>query len=284
MSAHDAVWAALSHSARRGIVDALRAEPATTGALHDHLALGGLSPSRFATQRHLQVLRDADLVLVTDRGRERVNALNASALYQATIGWLDPASAHTAHALDTLKRLAEVPTAPTPTAKEQRMHEHHITQAIAIAAEPARVWAAFIERPAAWWGAPYLMLDGPSTFELPSAAGAPVIERLGDQTALWGFVTECSPGRAYAWRGQMGMGPSVTGEVRYELEPTETGTRVTVQHDWVHLWGDGEGVGASYDYGWADLNARLKALVETGAEHGTAGTNAEPEFTFAPSS
>lgn len=64
----------------------------------------------------LQVLREADLVLVTDRGRERVNALNASALYQATIGWLDPGSARTAHALDSLKRLAE---APANTAKEQ---------------------------------------------------------------------------------------------------------------------------------------------------------------------
>ncbi|GEK79626.1 helix-turn-helix domain-containing protein [Agrococcus baldri] len=276
----DAVWAALSHPARRGIVDALRSDPVATGALHERLEREGLSPSRFATQRHLQVLREADLVLVTQRGRERLNALNASALYQATIGWLDPASARTAHALDSLKRLAEA-----PTAKEQRMTEFHITQAIDIAAEPARVWAALIEEPAAWWGAPYLLLDGPSAFELPLQCGAPVVERLGEAAALWGHVSAVTPGSVYAWIGQMGMGAGAWGEVRYELEATEAGTRVTVTHDSALLWADdAAGARSSYDYGWADLNARLKALVETGARHGTAGTNAEPEFAFNPSS
>lgn len=282
MATHDAVWAALSHPARRGIVDALRTDPATTGTLHGQLLREGLSPSRFATQRHLQVLRDADLVLVAERGRERMNALNASALYQATIGWLDPASARTAHSLDSLKHRAERGAA----AHQERgsiMHDFHIRQVIEIDAEPARVWEALVMRPSDWWGAPYLLLDGPSTFEMPTTAGAPLVERLGEQTALWGVVTACSPERAYAWRGQMGMGPEATGEVRYELEATETGTRVSVRHDWIHLWGEGDGMREGYDYGWADLNARLKALVETGARHGTAGTNTEPEFVFTPS-
>lgn len=291
MRARDAVWAALSHPARRSIVDELRRDPASTGALHARLERRGGSPSRFATQRHLQVLRDADLVLVTRRGRERVNALNASALYQATVGWLDPASARTAHSLDSLKGLAEAPTAltttePTPTAKEQPMTEFHITQAIDIAAEPARVWAALIEEPAAWWGAPYQLLDGPSSYELPLECGAPVLERLGEASALWGHVSAVTPGSVYAWIGQMGMGAGAWGEVRYELEATDAGTRVTVTHDSALLAADADAAGArsSYDYGWADLNARLKALVETGARHGTAGTNAEPEFVFTPSS
>ncbi|WP_177220206.1 helix-turn-helix domain-containing protein [Agrococcus baldri] len=289
MQARDAVWAALSHPARRSIVDALRIETATSGALHARLEREGASPSRFATQRHLQVLREADLVLVTQRGRERLNALNASALFQATIGWLEPESARTAHALDGLKRLAEAPapspTAPTPTAKEQRMTEFHITQAIDIAAEPARVWQALVEEPAAWWGAPYQLLDGPSSFELPLQCGAAVVERQGDASALWGHVSAVTPGSVYAWLGQMGMGAGAWGEVRYELEATDAGTRVTLTHDSALLWDDdAAGARASYDYGWADLNARLKAFVETGAKHGTAGTNAEPEFVFEPSS
>lgn len=161
--------------------------------------------------------------------------------------------------------------------------DFHLTQAIDVAAEPARVWEALVARPSAWWGAPYLLLEGKGEITMPLAAGEPVVERIGEATALWGHVTLCEPGRAYAWQGQMGMGASVLGEVRYALEPTEAGTRVTVEHDAVPLWGGLGDARSSYDYGWADLNARLRALVETGAEHGTSGTNAEPEFVFVPS-
>jgi DNA-binding transcriptional ArsR family regulator/uncharacterized protein YndB with AHSA1/START domain len=281
MPQHDAVWSALSHPARRRILDALRERPASTGRLHEAIADAGLSPSRFATQRHLQVLRDADLVLVTDRGRERVNALNASALYQATIGWLDPASARTAHSLDSLRRLAEA-----PPHEETDMNEFHVRQAIDIVAPVERVWRALVDEPHRWWGSPYLMLEGAGQrLEFPQTAGGAVVERLGDATALWGIVTACEPGRAYAWTGQMGMGPAWTGEARYELEATDAGTRVTVVHDAMRLWGEGgiDEAASGYDYGWADLNARLKALVEDGAEHGTTGANAEPAFAFAPS-
>lgn len=281
MTQHDAVWSALSHPARRRILDALRERPASTGRLHEAIAQTGLSPSRFATQRHLQVLRDAELVLVTDRGRERENALNASALYQATIGWLDPASARTAHSLDSVRRLAEA-----PAQEETDMNEFHVRQAIDIAAPVERVWQALVDEPHRWWGSPYLMLEGTGQqLELPQRAGGAVLERRGDATALWGIVTACEPGRAYAWAGQMGMGPAWTGEARYELEATDAGTRVTLEHDAMRLWGDDdvEGTGSGYDYGWADLNARLKAFVEDGAEHGTTGSNAEPEFEFAPS-
>lgn len=281
MTQQDAVWSALSHPARRRILDALRERPASTGRLHEAIAEAGLSPSRFATQRHLQVLRDADLVLVTDRGRERENALNASALYQATIGWLDPASARTAHSLDSLRRLAEA-----PPQEETDMNEFHVRQAIEMAAPVERVWQALVDEPHRWWGSPYLLLEGgDQSLEFPQRAGEAVLERQGEATALWGIVTACEPGRAYAWTGQMGMGPAWTGEARYELEATDAGTRVTVVHDAMRLWGEGDTreAASGYDYGWADLNARLKAFVEDGTEHGTTGSNAEPEFEFAAS-
>lgn len=63
----DAVWSALSHPARRRVVELLRDDTATIGDLHERLAREGHTSSRFATQRHLQVLREADLVLVTAR-------------------------------------------------------------------------------------------------------------------------------------------------------------------------------------------------------------------------
>lgn len=160
--------------------------------------------------------------------------------------------------------------------------EFHLRQPTEIAAHPDRVWDALVDDPSAWWGAPYLLLDGSSTVELPLRAGQPVVERLGDATALWGAVTICVPGRVYAWRGQMGMGPGWEGEVRFDIEPARTGTRVSVRHDSARLWGDGDAAAMrrSYDFGWADLLARLRLLVETGVRHGSAGLDAAPEFAF----
>jgi uncharacterized protein YndB with AHSA1/START domain len=149
-----------------------------------------------------------------------------------------------------------------------------------IAAHPDRVWDALVDEPSAWWGAPYLLLEGASTIELPLRAGEPVVEHLGDASALWGVVTLCDPGREYAWHGQMGMGPSADGEVRFSLELGPGGTRVTVVHDAVVLWGSGAAaLRASYDAGWLDLLERLRALVETGSRHGSAGSNGPPAAT-----
>ncbi|MCR8671566.1 SRPBCC family protein [Agrococcus sp. HG114] len=150
-----------------------------------------------------------------------------------------------------------------------------VERAIEIAAHPDRVWDALVDEPSAWWGAPYLLLDGPSTIDLPLRAGEPVVEHLGDASALWGVVTLCAPGRSLAWRGQQGMGSNAVGEVRVDLELVPGGTRVRVLHDAVLLWGEGtEELRRAYDDGWADLLARLRALVETGARHGAAGRNA----------
>ncbi|SDS36898.1 SRPBCC family protein [Agrococcus carbonis] len=156
--------------------------------------------------------------------------------------------------------------------------EFHVRTAIDVAAHPDRVWDALVDEPAAWWGAPYLMLGGPSSIDLPLRAGEPVVEHLGAASALWGVVTACEPGRAYSWRGQMGMGASAEGEVRIVLEPAPGGTRVTLAHDGAVLWGgEGAALERSYDAGWADLLRRLRAFVETGARYGAAGSNAAPE-------
>ncbi|WP_306232002.1 SRPBCC family protein [Agrococcus beijingensis] len=162
------------------------------------------------------------------------------------------------------------------------MQQIRIEQAVDIAAHADVVWHALVDEPSAWWGKPYLLLEGmlpgmPCVIELPLRAGEAVLEHAGDASALWGVVTECVPGASYAWRGQMGMGDNVEGHVRLVLEPRPRGTRVSLVHEAALLWGDGggaDGVQRSYDEGWADLLARLKALVETGARHGSAGLSA----------
>jgi DNA-binding transcriptional ArsR family regulator len=83
---NDRIFKALGHHTRREILDALRDEPQTTGALcHAFPAL-----DRCTVMQHLKVLEEADLVIVRRDGRERWNHLNAlpiRAIYDRWIGF-----------------------------------------------------------------------------------------------------------------------------------------------------------------------------------------------------
>jgi|SRR6218665_3430036 len=68
----DQVFKALSDHRRREILDLLRDEPRTTGALCEHFT--GLD--RCTVMQHLGVLEKAGLVLVRREGRTRWNYLN----------------------------------------------------------------------------------------------------------------------------------------------------------------------------------------------------------------
>ncbi|HEY9013344.1 MAG TPA: metalloregulator ArsR/SmtB family transcription factor [Devosia sp.] len=83
---NDRIFKALGHHTRREILDALRDEPRTTGALCD--AFPALD--RCTVMQHLKVLEEADLVIVRRDGRERWNHLNAlpiRAIYDRWIGF-----------------------------------------------------------------------------------------------------------------------------------------------------------------------------------------------------
>jgi DNA-binding transcriptional ArsR family regulator len=79
---HDDVWAALANPTRRRILDVLADGPSTTGAV-----VAALESDRHVVIQHLRVLRDADLVRVEPRGRERLNHLNPVPLQDAVGRW-----------------------------------------------------------------------------------------------------------------------------------------------------------------------------------------------------
>lgn len=79
----DAVWRALSNPVRRAMLDLLRDGPRTTGELEEALGLG-----RHVVVQHLAVLREADLVIVEPRGRQRFNYLNAVPIQRIHERWV----------------------------------------------------------------------------------------------------------------------------------------------------------------------------------------------------
>ncbi len=80
----DPVWKALADPTRRAILDGLRDGPQTTTAIVEafpHL-------SRFAVMKHMDVLREADLLRTRAEGRRRLNTLNVIPIRQIYERWV----------------------------------------------------------------------------------------------------------------------------------------------------------------------------------------------------
>jgi DNA-binding transcriptional ArsR family regulator len=94
-------YAALAEPHRRQILDLLRAGERPAGDLVDRLEL-----SQPAVSKHLKVLRDAGLVAVRRRGRQRLYALRPQPLAEVDT-WLEPYRAYWSERLDALERHLE---------------------------------------------------------------------------------------------------------------------------------------------------------------------------------
>ena len=80
----DAIWKALADATRREVLDALRDGPRTTSELVERFP----RLSRFGVMKHLDVLRDAGLVITRAEGRKRINSLNAAPLRKVVERWI----------------------------------------------------------------------------------------------------------------------------------------------------------------------------------------------------
>jgi len=92
------VFKALASPHRRAILDALRDQPQTTGALCAQFP----DLDRCTVMQHLKVLEAADLLIVERRGRERWNHLNPLPIHAIHERWIGP---HAERAVAMLARL-----------------------------------------------------------------------------------------------------------------------------------------------------------------------------------
>jgi len=94
----DRVFRALASHHRRAILDVLRDQPLTTGALCTQFP----ELDRCTVMQHLKVLEAADLVIAERRGRERWNHLNPLPIHAIHERWIGP---HAERAVAMLARL-----------------------------------------------------------------------------------------------------------------------------------------------------------------------------------
>lgn len=116
----DPVWKALSDSTRRAILDFLRDRPRRTTEIVEsfpHL-------SRFGVMKHLEVLRQAQLVSTREAGRQRVNSLNVVPIRQIYERWVGPFQELWSGELLGVKEMAEKHTSDgrRRSARERKKH------------------------------------------------------------------------------------------------------------------------------------------------------------------
>jgi DNA-binding transcriptional ArsR family regulator len=112
----DGVWKALSDSTRRSILDLLRQGPRTTTQIVEafpHL-------SRFGVMKHIDVLRNANLIHTREERRQRINSLNVVPIRQIYERWMGPFEELWASNLLRIKEDAEAKAAGAHFAEEQK--------------------------------------------------------------------------------------------------------------------------------------------------------------------
>ena len=82
----DPIWKALSDPTRRAVLDFLRTGPKTTTEIVEHFP----DMTRHAVMKHIDVLREASLVMTREDGRRRINTLNVVPIRQIYERWVGP--------------------------------------------------------------------------------------------------------------------------------------------------------------------------------------------------
>ncbi len=116
----DGVWKALSDPTRRAILDLLRARPRTTTEIVDSFP----RLTRFGVMKHLEVLRQAQLVHTREEGRQRVNSLNVVPIRQIYERWVGPFQELWTNELLRIKEIAEKDTAGAGRGPLRKRRKH----------------------------------------------------------------------------------------------------------------------------------------------------------------
>jgi len=264
----DTTWKALADPVRREILDMLREAPRTTGEIcgaFDHL-------TRFGVLSHMTVLKDAGLLRVERRGRERINRIDPEPLREAYEAWIRNYEVLWAGRLGRLKGFVErkerLPTMPENALPTANLVTLNIEQQIDLKASPAEVFRALTLDIGEWWGQPYLLDDARDIVLDPVPGGLlKQLTRDGGGNVMY-TVQAIRRDRLLVLNGPMYMPGAVFGSLRFELEPARGGsTRLLLKH-----WAIGDLSPATKDHftrGWNELlDRRLRAFVEQGKAQG----------------
>jgi len=217
----------------------------TTGELSDQFDV-----SRYAVMKHLDVLVEAELVVIRREGRERWNHLNAVPLQQVYERWLRPYEDEWASSLLRLRSVVEEKKTSMPGAPV--MQNLNIEQDIVINAPLEHVYDVLTQDMSLWWKDPYIQREG-GTVRLEPHVGGRMFEDWGEgKGVLLCTVTRVEPPYELRLVGTMGIRGLVAGDIVFRLQAEdETRTRFQLSH---RAMGEiDDEVRSSYALGWQVL-------------------------------
>ncbi len=241
----------------------------TTGALAEATP----ELTRFGVMKHLTVLEEAGLLFHEKRGRQRWNHLNAAPLRQLYERWVsqyeDPAAAR----LVALKRAVEAESRPAPSSERTTPMSTEILKTpvraavvqteIEIAAEPAKVYDAYVNRFGDWfYENEESRTSRPARFE-NKIGGLCYMELPEGGANVLATVTMLKPGWKIRMSGDCTIPNAYIGNMTITFHPSDKhagGTRVHIEHRMAGEFADD--LPAGFEEGWADGLSKLKALVE----------------------
>ncbi|HMQ79399.1 MAG TPA: SRPBCC domain-containing protein [Ignavibacteria bacterium] len=238
------VWKALSDKTRRKILDLLREKERTTGELCKHFR----KLTRYGVMKHLNILHNANLIIIKREGKNRWNYINPLPIQEIYERWVKKYEAGWSSYLINFKNNME----------KNEMEKIKFQVAVRIDKPIAEVFRAFTDK------------ETISKYFV-SAASAP-IKAVGDKiTWSWGehkaeiVITEFEENKriAFTWPGY---------KVNYDVhalfifEEVDGKTRVSVTEEG---WKDDEaGINSSLmnNAGWKEMLLGMKAWVMYGVD------------------
>lgn len=248
----DAVFKALADPTRRLLLDRLRAQsPQTLGELCAHLEM-----ARQSATQHLDVLREANLVTVVRRGRERLHYLNPAPIHDIQERWIAAFDQPRLHAINAIKSRAEE-HAMTGTQTTTSVPTYVYVTYISATAE--QVWHALTDADvtAQYWDHANVSDWQPgSGWEHRRVDGSGVVDVVGT-------VLEADPPHRLVVTFEDSdehrpAGPSV---VTFVIDGHEDISRLTVTHENL----PNQEMYGGISRGWPAVLANLKSLLETGS-------------------
>lgn len=255
LSEQDFIWKAMADPTRRAVLDLLRMEPLTTGALVEEFP----RLSRFAVMKHLGILERAGLIVVKRKGRFRWNYLNGAPLQEVYERWVTHHQGAIASKLFALKHHTEQKQNTMET-----LSHHTVVVEVSIEASIERTWEALTKEIGSWWRKDFYTSANTKTFVLEPRLGGMMYEDAENGEGLvWGRVFGLRSPHYLEIQGLLTPawgGPALT-MMKIELESIAEGTKVTISD--TQMGKVSEKQNASLESGWKLLFGEgLKPYVE----------------------
>lgn len=244
------VWKALADPTRRRILDLLRDGPQATGEI------AGAFPSvtRFAVMKHLRALEEANLVLRTRKGRQRLAHLNAAPLRRVYERWVSAYADLWAGSLLNLSRVSASETRARPERKPMAFKPtmtatvHRLEQEHCFDAPPQRVFEALTREIGQWWWRGEDGKGPPAVIE-PFVGGRMYHDGGQGKGHLYGHIAEFEPPSRLKITGDFCNRQACYNVVTIRLEARDGGgTTLRLTHQAAGEADDA--FMASFDEGW----------------------------------